>query len=399
MRRFRRSGWAAYFHEDAVVVDIGSLLSGELDATPATNVVAASALTGAETTVSPDELRLLTTLQSEAWTSADDLGDDAAIAEDLAGRGLVVADDDTGPLADLRAREETLTGERWDRYAALFHFMERRRSGEAAPGADDAERLAQQAPAAIASFVAQHGPPPNAFHRRRSTRSYRLSPDDRRGTLYDTLRERRTARSFTNEPVTFAEFSSLLRDTFGCHGYWRATEEVVTLHKSSPSGGGLHPIEAYAIVLRAEGLPRGVYHYSVERDELDLLNELNAAEASAALVSAACRQEFVGAAAVVVVLTGRFFRSFWKYRNDARAYAVLLMDLGHLSQTFQLVATDLGLGSFVTAAIDGPAADALVGVDGTRESALAFCGCGRPAPTGSPLDTDSVPYVPGRTEL
>lgn len=380
-----------------MLVDIGALLSGEIDARPTTNVVAGSALTGAESAVSPRELRLLTALQSDEWTSADDLEDDPAVAEQLAERGLVVADDEAGPLAELRARDERLTKDQWDRYAALFHFMERRRS-DAGVAVEDAERLAPLAPAAIASFVEQHGPPPNAFHRRPSMRSYALARDSRGGTLYEALRERRTARSFTDERVSFAELSSLLRDTFGCHGYWRTTETVVTLHKSSPSGGGLHPIEAYTIVLRADGVPPGVYHYNVERDELDLLYELSAAEAQAALVRAACGQEFVGSAAVVVVLTGRFFRSFWKYRNDARAYAVLLMDLGHLSQTFQLVATDLGLGSFVTAAIDGPAADALVGVDSTDESALAFCGCGRPAPTGSPLDADSVPYVPRRTE-
>ena len=140
MRRFRRSRWAAYFHEDAVVVDIRALLSGELAARPATNIIAASALTGAEAAVSPDELALVSTLQTDEWTNADDLGADAEVAERLAERGLVVADDDDGPLAELRARDEKLTNEQWDRYAALFHFMDRGR-GEAGVTVEEADRL------------------------------------------------------------------------------------------------------------------------------------------------------------------------------------------------------------------------------------------------------------------
>jgi putative peptide maturation dehydrogenase len=396
VRRFRRSRWAAYFHEDAVVVDIRALLSGELAARPATNVIAASALTGAEAAVSPNELALVSALQTDEWTTADDLGDDAEVAERLTERGLVVADDEDGPFAELRARDERLTNEHWDRYAALFHFMDRGRS-DGGVTVEEAERAAPQASAAIASFVAQHGPPPDAFHRRRSDGSYALEHEDRAGTLYDALRMRRTARAFAADAVSFAEVSAVLRYTFGCHGYWR-TADAVTLHKTAPSGGGLHPVEAYAIVLAVEGVPTGAYHYNVERNDLDLLKELDAANARSALAHAACGQQFVGEAAVVVLLTGRFFRSFWKYRDDARAYAVLLMDVGHLSQTFQLVATDLGLASFVTAAIDGPAADALVGVDGTGESVLAFCGCGRPSRTTSPLDADVLPYFPKRPQ-
>jgi hypothetical protein len=52
------------------------------------------------------------------------------------------------------------------------------------------------------------------------------------------------------------------------------------------------------------------------------------------------------------VMTARFARSFWKYRRHAKILRAILLDAGHLSQTFYLVCTQLGLGPYITAAID-----------------------------------------------
>jgi len=57
-------------------------------------------------------------------------------------------------------------------------------------------------------------------------------------------------------------------------------------------------------------------------------------------------------APVLVIYAPRVARSYWKYRDHPKAYRALLMDVGHLSQTLCLSATDLGLGAFVTAAIN-----------------------------------------------
>jgi len=398
VRRFRRSSWAAFFYEDRVLVNIRSLPAGGLDISRTSEVSAASALTGEATLLSQDDLAVLSRLSGERWTSAEELGDEAEVAARLAERGLVVTEAENGRLSELRRRDEELTAEQWDRYAALFHFMARRRPEAVALKPADAERFAPDAESAIESFVAEHGAPPATFHRRRTKRSYALRSDDRPGALYTALRARRTVRTFADSPLSFAELSTILQYTFGCHGYWQNSENLVTLRKTAPSGGAMHPIEAYAIVLNADGVPPGAYHYNVERHTLDRLVEVDRGVAHERLVRAVCGQEFVATAGVVVMLSARFFRSFWKYRRDARAYAVLLMDAGHLAQTFQLVATDLGLGSFVTAAIDGPSADALIGLDGAEEGVIALCGCGHGGEV-SVLDVDAVPYLPGTSDL
>ena len=49
-------------------------------------------------------------------------------------------------------------------------------------------------------------------------------------------------------------------------------------------------------------------------------------------------------------MTAVFPRTMWKYQH-VRAYRVVLLDAGHLCQTFCLVATWLGLAPFCTAAL------------------------------------------------
>jgi nitroreductase len=75
------------------------------------------------------------------------------------------------------------------------------------------------------------------------------------------------------------------------------------------------------------------------------------------------------------------------------------MDAAHLSQTLYLVAAELGLGAFVTAAINAANIDERLGIDGCSEGALAVSGCGRRAAERSPLEPAFAPYVPRETQL
>jgi SagB-type dehydrogenase family enzyme len=97
------------------------------------------------------------------------------------------------------------------------------------------------------------------------------------------------------------------------------------------------------------------------------------------------------------VLAARFERAFWKYRNHRKALTALVMDAAHLSQTLYLVATELGLGAFVTAAINNADIEERLGLDGYRQGVLAVGGFGRPAAQPSPFDPEFLPFVPRET--
>ena len=107
-----------------------------------------------------------------------------------------------------------------------------------------------------------------------------------------------------------------------------------------------------------------------------------------------CGQDYLGTAHVSFVFTARFFRSYWKYRRHQKAYATILMEAGHLSQTLYLVSADLGLGAFVTSAINSRDIEARLGLDGVSEGVLAMAGCGCRGPDGSPWDLHASPAPP-----
>jgi SagB-type dehydrogenase family enzyme len=66
----------------------------------------------------------------------------------------------------------------------------------------------------------------------------------------------------------------------------------------------------------------------------------------------------------------------WKYPHS-RAYRVALFDAGHLSQTVQLVATALGLRTWITAAFYDNELNDLLALDGGgNEHALLVVGLG-----------------------
>jgi putative peptide maturation dehydrogenase len=210
---------------------------------------------------------------------------------------------------------------------------------------------------------------------------------------------RKTTRSLDPEAsLTLDELGALLYYTFGCQGYLDLGEGIVVLKKTSPSGGSLHPVEAYPLVVAVDGLAPGLYHYRTDRHALELVTPLRRAPARELLVDFAAGQTYLSTASVLIVMTARFDRSFWKYRHP-RAYAVLHMDAAHLSQTLYLLCAELGLGVFVSAAVNAGNIEDLLGLDGFKEGVIAVCGCGRPAAERSPYDADFEPYVPRETEI
>ncbi len=77
----------------------------------------------------------------------------------------------------------------------------------------------------------------------------------------------------------------------------------------------------------------------------------------------------------------------------------LLGLLFDLSQTLALVATELNLGTFFSAALDAPEVDEILGLDGYREGAVAVGGCGVKPSAGPDHGLPFRAFVPRKTVL
>jgi putative peptide maturation dehydrogenase len=397
MARVKRPVFLFFTCQDHPFLDIEQLLRGVVEPSSLRRVYGLSAAVGGAAPLTGEELQLILSLPSDDWTESED-----GALDELANRGLVLRDGDDPVDTERRRRDELLADTGWNPYAALFHFLTRWQGIDlraSAPGGEAVEELPPLRREDLEQFLADRGPPPPAFHPRAASGAVTELPlVERNGGIFELLPRRRTTRAFDAEhPLTIENLSVVLRSVFGVHGSATALPGVVTLKRTSPSGGGLHPVEAYLLVANVEGLQPGLYRYLTESHALELIEAVGSpGEAHRLGTTFMCGQTYFGSAHVLVVMAARFERNHWKYNAHDKAYPAMLMDAAHLSQTLYLVAAEMGLGAFVTAAINGVDIDERLGLDGYREGSLAICGFGHPAAEPSPFDPTFVPYVPSR---
>lgn len=216
-------------------------------------------------------------------------------------------------------------------------------------------------------------PPPPQRKASAGGRLIRLpSPATERDTFFETLHSRRTHRKFARGKVSLESIAALLQTTWGVQGYFQSRLFGRLAYKTSPSGGARHPGEVYVMALRVDGLERGIYHYQPDQHRLTKLP----GRATPRIATAYCAgQRYVAGAAALFIMTAVFARTMWKYPK-ARAYRVVLLETGHLCQTFCLTATRLGLAPFSTAALGDSLIEKHLGLDGISESVLYVAGVG-----------------------
>jgi SagB-type dehydrogenase family enzyme len=205
-------------------------------------------------------------------------------------------------------------------------------------------------------------------------------------SLPQLLRERHSTRSFDAEkPITLAELAQFLDATSRIYGTFEGKLEelgeespvISYAIKPYPGAGGAYELELYLAIDTCEGLARGFYHYDAAEHALVAIDvPLPAFEA---LLTGA---EFaIGATAapqVLVTIAARFGRISWKYSSVA--HALVLKDVGVLTQTFYLMATEMGLGGCAIGSTNIELFAKLSGLDFCAEGAVGQFALGRPGP-------------------
>lgn len=255
----------------------------------------------------------------------------------------------------------------WDPAAGYFHFTTRDTlfNDDLVAG----EQLLRE--------KAVRNPPPPATKPADGRSRTTLGPPAA-SSLTRLLRKRRTWRTFSPLAVSISSVSTLLKYTFGAQ-HWAASPVHGRLAlKTSPSGGACHPIEAYVAAVNVTGLRAGLYHYDCEHHQLIEIKRGLARKDLGRLIQA---QPWFWAAPLVVFMTAVFGRTAWRYPTP-RAYRNVLLEAGHLCQTFCLLATDLRLAPFCTHALHDSRVDEALGLDGVSEGVLYAAGCGVQPKTG-----------------
>lgn len=172
---------------------------------------------------------------------------------------------------------------------------------------------------------------------------------DSETSIEEALLERRSIRSYKDEPLTLAEVSQLLWAAQGITVHWGG--------RTAPSAGATYPLEVYVIVGNVNNLSEGIYKYKPHEHELVRVAE---GDKRVELRDAALGQRWVGEGAIVIVFSAVYERTTGRYKTpvrDERTGASYLrgiryvhMEAGHAAQNVYLQAVSLNLGTVVVGA-------------------------------------------------
>lgn len=389
---------------DQLLPDFSALFSGELKIDPQPQAEFLCPLDGGRIPIDTATLQLLLRVPAEAWTEVDALVADgvatAAQVDDLVQRHVLLSDaaDDAASRRIIEA-ETRLESIGWYDLTAVYHAMTRW-SGQADDVAER-EHTPEAHRARLSSAADRHGIPPPHFPRRADALSRHPLPLPAFDSpLAHILRERRTTRVYDrNAVLPMAELSHMLYGAFGAMGTLELAPGAVAVKRTSASGGGLHPIDPYPLVINVEGLASGIYHYDMGAHALELIEAVPADELRELVMQVTAGQDYFTDAQALVVHVARFGRHHWKYRRHAKAYKALLMDSAHLSQTFYLLATERGLGAFFTAAINDADLAVRLRLDPLETAPVGISGLGVKGPAGNTmLHFNPEPYTPSAPE-
>lgn len=199
-----------------------------------------------------------------------------------------------------------------------------------------------------------------------------LPPPEGEDEYVHTLLDRRTWRDFGRRDLPLTVLGTLLHLTWGVQRRGVAPGQGRVVLKTSPSAGACHPIEVYVVALRVAGLPAGTYHYDAEQHRL---TRIRAGATPGDIGRYLPGQVWFRRAAALFLMTAVFERTQWRYAT-ARAYRAILLDAGHLCQTFCLTASWLKLAPFCSMALADSAIERDLGVDGVSEGVVYAAGVG-----------------------
>jgi SagB-type dehydrogenase family enzyme len=178
--------------------------------------------------------------------------------------------------------------------------------------------------------------------------------------FWEVLKNRKSLRNFSREPLDINELSSLI---FGITGITRIYPQYA--FRTVPSAGGLFPIESYIILNNVETIEPGIYHYNIKDHSIECLKT---GDFRAEAMRGCLDQKMVYDSAITFIWTAIIERSKWKYLQ--RCYRYIYMDVGHIGQNFYLTAEALGLAACTIGAIYDDELNNLLEIDGIQETAV-----------------------------
>ena len=161
------------------------------------------------------------------------------------------------------------------------------------------------------------------------------------------LANRRTIRSFSEEPLTLQKVAQMLWSGIG-----QTTDDG---KRTSPSRGGENPTSLFLVAANVAGLEPGLYEYLEDKHVLGLVRYGD----YKADWESITHQKYPMSAPAVMLVSGDMYKQYKRYGDITER--LVLQESGHIGQNLYLQAGTIGVGVVVMGGFDTVAGQEFLG--------------------------------------
>ena len=196
-------------------------------------------------------------------------------------------------------------------------------------------------------------------------------------TLEKAIMRRRSYRQFEGIPIQFDRIASILYYGNGISGKMPLMSSAVESEflkpldvklRTTPSAGGLYPLDIYLIAMNVRDLSMGVYLYMPTENALISVSTKGGSISQEQIYSSfePARDAInINNAGFIIIITGKLWKQIRKYGNRGLKY--MLIEAGEIAENIHLSAQSFGIGTVDVAGYYDREVEELIGIDGTSE--------------------------------
>ncbi len=192
-------------------------------------------------------------------------------------------------------------------------------------------------------------------------------------TVKSTIRDRRSVREYSAEPLGSLDLSYLLWSTQGI----RSTVAPAATFRTVPSAGARHAFETFLSVNKITDIEPGLYRYLAT--EHSLVRTSTQPKTRSLIVKACFDQGFLASSAVVFIWCAVVYRMTWRYGE--RGYRYLYLDAGHVCENLYLAAESIGCGACAVGAFSDDQLNRILRLDGETQFVIYLAAAGKKRPS------------------
>ncbi|TVQ43041.1 MAG: SagB/ThcOx family dehydrogenase [Gloeocapsa sp. DLM2.Bin57] len=185
-------------------------------------------------------------------------------------------------------------------------------------------------------------------------------------SLSEALESRKSLRKYGKTAITVEQLGEFLYRTARVKEIIN-TELGQLSRRIYPGGGKIYELEIYPVINTCQNLESGLYYYHPGEHQLTKITPINH-DIEALLTSAWLASGQQDRPQILLIITARFGRIYWKYQGFV--YALILKHVGVLYQNFYLVATAMNLAPCALGVGNGELFAQATGIDYYQESSV-----------------------------